>query len=145
MIKIKSAVFVLLITILFNGCSSDFSTNDEDTVLIQKIQGKWKLTESYSDNQTTTTPISNGYEIEFKADKTFISNEENGYSSGSYTVLKSLGNNLRLIYYKNYSAKQVYKYINAVDDQHIYLEASSPEPTPENPNFLAGYVLTRIP
>lgn len=142
--NIKSTALLILITLLFNGCSSDITTTDEDTVLMQQILGKWKLTESYTDGQPNT-PISGGYEIEFKDDKTFFSNEENGYSKGTYTIQKSLGNNLRLIYNKNWSAKQVYKYINAVDDQHIYLEASSPEPTLENPNSLDGYILTRIP
>lgn len=142
--NIKSTLFLILITLLFNGCSSEIA-NDEDAVLIQQIQGKWKLTESYSNDQMANTPISNGYEIEFKADRTFISNEENGYSKGTYTVQKILGKNLRLIYHKNWSAKQVYKYINSVDDQHIYLEASTQEPTLENQNFPAGYILTRIP
>ena len=140
----RPIAYLILTTLLFSSCTSDIN-NNEDKVLIAQIQGKWKLTESYSDDQPAPTPIGNGYEIEFKADKTFISNEENGYVSGTYAVLKDPGNNLLLIYHKNWSSKQVYKYISAVDDQHIYIEASRPEPTPNNPILLAGYVLTRIP
>ena len=133
---------VILIALLFSGCTSDYN-NDEDAATIAQIQGKWKLTLSYSGAVNTT--IVNGYEIEFKADKTFISNEENGYNSGTYSVLESIPNNLRLIFQKSWEAKQVYKYITAVDDQHIYIQASTPEPTPDSPSFSAGYVLTRVP
>ena len=142
--KIKPVVYVILIMLLFSGCTSDI-TNDDDTVLMAQIQGKWKLTGSYSDDQLAPTPISNGYEIEFKADKTFNSNEDNIYHTGTYTILKSLGANLRLIYSESFQSTQVYKYINAVDDQHIYLQASSPNPTPAGQAFLGGFVLTRIP
>lgn len=143
--KLIPAAYLIVFTLLLSGCTSDVSNNDEDTALTAQIQGKWKLTESYSDDQPAPTPIVNGYEIEFKADKTFISNEENGYTGGTYTVLKSKPNNLMLIYHKNYQAKQVYKYLNMVDALHIDLEGSTPEPTEGNPIFLSGYILTRIP
>ena len=143
--KFRPTACLIFIVLLFSGCSRELTDNNEDTSLILQIQGKWKLTASYSGNQTVTTPITNGYEIEFKADKTFISNEENGYTGGKYTVFKSPSNNLRLIYKKNWAAKQVYKYINAVDNQNIYLQASNPNLTPEGQTFSTGYILTRIP
>ena len=142
--KIKPIAYLFLIALSFSGCTSD-TINDQDTVLTQQIQGKWKLTESYSDGAPANTPINNGYQIEFKTDGTFTSDEENGFSAGSYAINKTPGNNLRLIYHKSWEGKQVYKYIDAVDDQHIYLQASSVDPTENNPIHLSGFILTRIP
>ena len=136
---------LILIALIFSGCSSDLNDNNEDAALSAQILGKWKLTEYSSDDQPVNTPIANGYEIEFKADKTFISNEENGFTGGNYTILRSPGNNLMLVYKKSWEAKSVYKYINSVDTQHIYIQPSQPEPTPEGGIFFTGYVLTRIP
>jgi hypothetical protein len=136
---------LILIALLFSGCSTDFPDNDEDTAFIEQIQGKWKLIESYSDDQPVNTPISNGYEIEFKDDKTFISNEENGYTGGTYTILKSQGNNVRLTYSKNWSSKLVYKHINLATADKLYVNASTPEPIPVDEISFAGFVLTRIP
>jgi len=142
--KILPVLSLVLITFIFNSCSTDLD-NNEDDALIGQIQGKWKLTESYSDDQPVNTPISNGYEIEFKSDKTFTSNEENGFTGGTYTILKSPKNNLRLVYKKNWDAKVVYKYINQVDATTINFEASNTVPTPEGTNYLSGLILTRIP
>lgn len=142
--KILPTLSLVLITFLFNSCSTDLD-NNEDAAQIQSIQGKWKLTESYADDQPVNTPIVNGYEIEFKSDKTFTSNEENGFTGGTYTILKTPKNNLRLVYKKNWDAKVVYKYINQVNAVNINIEASNPEPTPEGTNYLSGLILTRIP
>lgn len=142
--KIIPTASLILIALLFNGCSTDL-TNNEDTALMQQIQGTWKLTASYSDDQAVNTPINNGYKISFNSDKTFNSDEENGYSGGAFNIIKSPGKNLKLVYNKQWSAKQVYKYINQVDELHIYLQASNPEPTKDGQAFFTGYILTRVP
>ena len=143
--KFIPAACLILITLLFNGCTSEIKDNDENKALMTQILGKWQLTGSYSGDQSVVTPVSNGYIIAFNIDDTFTSNEENGYNGGSYKILNTLGNNLRLIYSKSWSGKQVYKYINNVDAQHIYIEASTPSPTTAGQTFVAGYVLTRVP
>jgi hypothetical protein len=142
--KIIPTTSLILIALLFNGCSSDL-TNNEDAVLFEQVQGKWKLTEYYSDDQPANTPISDGYEIEFKADKTFISNEEDGYTGGTYKVIKSPGKNLQLIFKKQWSSKLVYKYVDAIYDENMFLQSSNPDPIPDGSVPFSGYVLTRIP
>jgi hypothetical protein len=143
--KLIPTAGLILIALVFSGCSTDFADNNENTALIEQIQGKWKLTESYSDDQPVNTPIGNGYEIEFKDDKTFISNEENGYTGGTYTILNTQENNIRLIYSKNWSSKLVYKHINQLTDDKMYVNASTQEPIPADEISFAGYILTRVP
>ena len=141
--KILPIISLLFVALLFNGCSTDEDKN-EDTATFVQIHGKWKLT-AYTDNAGTTTPIANGYVIEFNADKSFISDEENGYTGGSYRVTKEPGKNLQLIYKKQWADKAVYKYINAIYDENMFVQASSNSPTEEGATFSGNYVLTRIP
>ncbi|HNP33750.1 MAG TPA: hypothetical protein PKN96_10700 [Flavobacterium sp.] len=142
--KITPIVCLILVALSFNGCTSDF-TYDENTALMTQLIGKWKYTEYHDDALPANIPAVDGYEIEFKADKTFTSNEVGGYNYGSYTILESQGNNLRLIYQRSWDAKKLYKYINSVDANHIYLQASSTEPTPEGQVFTSYFILTRVP
>lgn len=142
--KIIPTLSLTLIALLFAGCSSDL-TNNEDAALTEQVLGKWKLTASYSDDQPANTPISNGYDIEFKEDNIFVSNEDGNFTGGTYTILNTPGKNLRLIYKKQWDAKVVYKYLNQVNDQTIYLQPSNPEPTEDGAVFFTGDVLTRVP
>ncbi|MCF6132311.1 lipocalin family protein [Flavobacterium wongokense] len=142
--KIIPAAGLILIALLFNGCSVD-EDNNEDLATFAQIQGKWKLTEYYSDDQPVNTPIPDGYEIEFNEDKTFTSNEIDGYSGGNYRVTKEPGKNIQLTYRKQWDSQTAYKYIDAVDADHIYLQESTSEPTHDGGVNLSGYVLTRVP
>lgn len=141
--KIILTLNLVLFALVLNGCDGDID-NNEDAVLFQQIQGKWKLTDSFSDDQPINTPIANGYTIEFKADKTFLSDEENGYAGGTYTVLKSPANNIMLRYANSSGGKLRYKYIDQVTAQYISTLPSTLEPTPEV-FLLGGLILTRIP
>lgn len=140
--KILPTLSLILIVLLFNGCTAD-EDNNQDAATFALIQGNWKLT-AYTDD-TGTTPISNGYEIGFNADRSFTSNEINGYDGGTYRVTLEPGTNLQLIYKKAWSAITAYKFINSVDADHIYLQASSNEPVSSDASFTGTYTLTRIP
>lgn len=141
--KIAPVVGLILTTLLFIGCSVDEGNTDD--VLLAQVQGKWKLTELNSDTEPFVTPVVNGYVIELKSDGTFTSNEENGYSGGTYTVIKSPGKNLKLVYQKQWSSKLVYKYINNVSSENLYLQGSNTEPYSDDSAFFGGTTLTRIP
>lgn len=140
--KFTPALVLILITQLFIGCSANES--NVDNALLAQVQGKWKLTQYVND-----TPLilnyPNGPVMELKADGTFTSDEEGGYSNGTYTVLKSPGKNLRLVFLKQWSAKVVYKRIDAVDATSLQTQASINEPmSNETPSF-EGYSWIRIP
>lgn len=140
--KITPAITLFLITLLFVGCSTD-DPNVDATVLAQ-VQGKWKLTQYVND-----TPLILNYPdgpvMDLKADGTFTSNEEPGYSSGTYTVIKSPGTNLRLVYQKQWSAKVVYKRIDAIDATSLQTQTSINEPMADETASFEGYSWTRIP
>lgn len=140
--KLLPTISLILIALLFNGCTAD-EDNNEDTATFAQIQGNWKLT-GYTDG-TGTTAIVDGYEIQFNEDKSFTSNEIDGYTGGTYRVTKSPGRNFQLIYKKTWSSIAAYKYINNVDSNHIYLQASSNDPIADGTSFSSNYILTRIP
>ncbi|WP_264521641.1 hypothetical protein [Flavobacterium sp. N1994] len=140
--KITPALQLILIALLFIGCTSDEA--NVDNALLAQVQGKWKLTQYVNDTPFILN-YPNGPVMELKADGTFTSDEEGGYSNGTYTVLKSPGKNLRLVFLKQWSAKVVYKYINSVTANNLYLQGSNPEPTPDGVSFFEGYTFTRIP
>ena len=147
--KTLTTAFLLFSTLLFVGCS--VSDDNFDSVSFQKVQGKWKLKSYFtdspfdSDGNPLDLNISNGYELELKANKTFTSNEIAGYTEGTYTVIETPGTNLRMVY-KNGTQKLVrYKYIvNTYENQ---LDVSYSEVTPINDEaiFYGFLTLTRVP
>ncbi len=142
--KFTPAIGLILIALLFTRCSNDNEEN-VDAALLAQVQGKWKLTAFHTDTPSGTTAVVNGPVMELKSDGTFTSDEENGYTGGSYTVIKTPGKNLRLIFEKEWAAKLVYKYINAVSNNTLSVQASSTEPLSDGMGFLDGYTWTRIP
>jgi hypothetical protein len=136
-------ILIVFITLFLASCSQNDDNTDQ--VLLEQIQGKWKLTELVNDTDPFSTPVTNGYEMELLSDGTFISNEENGFTGGTYTVINSPGKNLRLIYKKEWDAKVVYKYISSVTDQNLYLQGYSTEPFSDEFAFFGADVWTRIP
>ena len=140
--KIASVVGLILTTLLFIGCSVD--DPNVDSAVLAQVQGKWKLTQYVND-----TPLILNYPdgpvMELKADGTFTSNEEPGYSSGTYTVIKSPGTNLRLVFQKQWSAKVVYKRIDAVTATSLQTQTSIIEPMSDETASFEGYSWTRIP
>lgn len=147
----KKLVISLLFftTLFFVSCSG--SDDNFDSTTFKKVQGKWKLTSYFTDypfdadGNPLDLNISNGYELELKANKTFTSNEIAGFTGGTYTVIETPGSNLRLVY-KNETQKLVrYKYIvNIIEDQ---LDVSYSEIAPINDGaiFFEFLTLTHIP
>lgn len=139
----KIIPILAFVSLLFIGCSTDLD-NNEDAVLLEQIQGKWKLTASQGDTDPAPIAIANGYETEFNADKTFVSNEENGFNGGSYTILKEPNNNLRMVFRKNWDSKVVYKYISSITATEMQVAAVSQDPI-EGEVFFGTMIFTRIP
>lgn len=140
--KFSPAVGLILITLLFFGCSVD--DPNVDTSVLAQVQGKWKLTQYVNDTPFILNYL-DGPVMELKADGTFTSNEEPGYSSGTYTVIKSPGTNLRLVYQKQWSAKLVYKRIDAVDATSLQTQTSINKPMSDETASFEGYGWIRIP
>ncbi len=143
--KFTSAIGLFLIALLFIGCSNDTNDDNIDTELMEQVQGKWRLTEFQTDTDPISTPIANGYTMELKSDGTFTSDEVDGYTGGTYTVIKNPGKNLQLMFTKQWSAKLYYKYINSVTADHMYVQASTAEPLSDEFGYFESYTLTRIP
>jgi len=140
--KFIPALGLILMTLLFAGCSNDNEEN-VDTVLLQQVQGKWKLTQ-YVNDVGDIVNYPDGPVMELKDDGTFTSNEEPEFSGGTYTVNKKPGANLRLVFSKQWDAKLVYKHIDEVTATNLHTQASSAEPRSDG-SFLEGYTWTRIP
>lgn len=89
--KILANVFALFIIFFaFSACSDDDETKEAELI------GKWQLIEMYSDpgdGSGTFMPVNSNKTIEFKSDKTFLSNgtlchlslESNSPSSGTFS------------------------------------------------------------
>jgi len=147
--KTITSTLLLLVTLLFISCSS----NDDnfDSATFQKVQGKWKLTSYFtdapfdSDGNPLDLNISNGYELELKPNKTFTSNEIAGFTGGTYTILKTPGTNLRLVY-KNETQKLIrYKYILYIDENQLDVSYSEITPINDEAIFYGFLTLTRVP
>lgn len=141
--KFLSILSLSSISLLFIECSSD--TNNEDSALLQEVQGKWKLTEYFTDIAEEEYLVDDGYELELKSNKTFSSDEVPGYTGGVYTVINKPGKNIKLLYQNNSGSVVVYKYINGTQPNTIYLQSSNPEPGSDEWGYFAGEVLSRIP
>ena len=147
--KTITSTLLLLVTLLFISCSS----NDDnfDSATFQKVQGKWKLTSYFtdapfdSDGNPLDLNISNGYEFELKPNKTFTSNEIAGFTGGTYTVLKTPGTNLRLVYKNETQTLIRYKYILYIDENQLNVSYSEISPINDQAIFYGFLIMTRVP
>ena len=142
----KKLLTLSFISILFLsvGCSSD-DNNPEAAAFLQKIQGKWKLTEYYGDTPEQYVIVENGYEMELKDDKTFTSTEVPGYTGGKYSVITKPGHNIRLVFKNSSGSKVLYKYVNYMDQNQLSTQYAQDAPLSDEFIFFAGEGLTRIP
>lgn len=139
--KILTVTLLIVIPFLFIECSK--SNDDYNASLFQKVQGKWILT-SITNNEGGETMIQNGYQLDLKSDNTFTSNELQGYSGGTYTTVKSPGENIKLTY-KNASGSIVkYKYIHHAFDYSLYTQELSETPLSTESDFSQMQILTRV-
>ena len=147
--KTIASALLLFTTLLFVSCSG--SDDNFDSATFQKVQGKWKLTSYFTDypfdadGNPLDLNISNGYELELKANKTFTSNEITGFTGGTYTVIETPGSNLRLVY-KNGTQKLVrYKYIVNITEDYLDVSYSETAPINDGAIFFEFLTLTHIP
>lgn len=139
--KILTVIILMAIPFLFVQCSK--SDDNYNAALFQKVQGKWILT-SITNNEGGATMLQNGYQLDLKSDNTFTSNELDGYSGGTYTTVKSPGENIKLIY-KNASGSVIkYKYIHHVFDYGLYTQELSESPLSNESVFSNMQILTRV-
>jgi hypothetical protein len=131
------------------SCSSDSDSGDD---LFKNIQGKWKLVEYFSDviqqdenGNPIKLTVDNGYELELKSNKTFISNEIEGYAGGTYTIIRKPGKNLKLEYKNGSNKITKYKCIIGTNENYMYLFFSNNSPLNDESGFYGGEILARIP
>lgn len=148
--KTLVTTFLLLTTLLLVNCSGNDDNFDSET--FQKVQGKWKLTSYFTDNiildengNPQDMTISNGYELELKADKTFTSNEIAGFTGGTYTVIESPGTNLKLVYINGTHKLVRYKYIVNINESELDVSYSEVAPINNSAVFFEFLTLTHIP
>jgi hypothetical protein len=84
----KKLLLLFLVTTFF-----DCSDTEEPIVVPEEILGKWKFVEFVtdyveydSDGNIIRHFITDGFEVEFKSNGTFTSNEESGFSGGYFMV-----------------------------------------------------------
>lgn len=137
--------FGLLFTLtLFISCSNDNDTTDY--ALMKQLEGKWKYTALYTDTSTEPIPVSNGYELELKGDRSFTSDEVNGYFGGHYTIINEPGKNIMLVYQRSVDSKLVYKHINynPENSDTLYVYSSTSEPLSDYAIVFEAQILTRV-
>lgn len=81
----KKLVLILCVSFLAMSCSSDDTTQEENTTLV----GTWQLVEIYlSDGEGSGgwNSIDDGYTYTFKSDSTFTSNRFSECTTGKYSV-----------------------------------------------------------
>ena len=89
--------------------------------------------------------VDNGYELELKSNKTFTSNEIEGYTGGTYTIIQKPGKNLKLEYKNDSNKITKYKCIISTNENYMYLFFSNNTPLNDESGFYEGEILARIP
>ena len=147
--KYTNRFILLSIIFLILGCSSDSNPEDD---LFKSVQGKWKLTEYFTDyievdenGNPIKLTVDNRYELELKSNNTFISNEIEGYTGGNYTIIRKPRKNLKLEYINKLNKIIKYKYIIEFNQNYLFLSSSNNIPFNDEGIFFAGEVLARIP
>lgn len=131
------------------SCSSDSDSGDD---LFKSVQGKWKLVEYFTDEirldedgNIIRIMVDDGYELELKSNKTFTSNEIEGYTGGNYTIIRKPGKNLKLEYKNGSNKITKYKCIISTNENYMYLFFSNNTPLNDESGFYEGEILARIP
>ncbi|MBN8642303.1 MAG: hypothetical protein J0L86_10875 [Flavobacteriales bacterium] len=139
----KKLLLLFVITTLFS-CSD----SDEPVVVPQEILGKWKFVEFITDyveydqdGNIIRYYITDGFEVEFKSNGTFTSNEENGFSGGNFTV----NNDVFTMNYQNgVTILTKYRRFYSTSATELYLTPAIEMPINDETIFFDNYIMNKI-
>lgn len=139
----KKLLLLFVLTTLF--CCSD---SDEPAVVPQEILGKWKFVEFITDyveydqnGNIIHYYVTDGFEVEFKSNGTFTSNEENGFSGGYFTV----NNNVITMNYQNGGTTLTkHRRYFSVSATELYLTPAIEMPITDDVGFYDNYIMNKI-
>lgn len=141
--KLLSLFFILTLM----GCSD--SENESSMPIPAELIGKWKYVEYVTDyvefddngNQIHYY-IDDGFVIEFKDDGTFVSNEIEGLSNGTYTVKDEF---MTLKYRSGINISKYYRSFYFHGGEELFVSGPFGGPMNETTVVLDGYILSKIP
>lgn len=141
--KILPFFSLLFIMTLSISCSED--NDNTDYALMKQLEGKWKFTAMSTDTSTEPIPVDNGYTLELKSDRSFTSDEINGYLGGHYTIINEPSENIMLVYQRSVDSKLIYKHISYNPETDIlYVYSSTSEPGDDDAIYFEYQILTRV-
>lgn len=139
----KKLLLLFVLTALLS-CSD----SEEPAVVPQEILGKWKFVEfitdyvEYDENGNIIHHyITDGFEVEYKSDGTFTSNEENGFSGGYFTVNNDV---ISLNYQNGGTTLTKHRRYFSVTATDLYLTPAIEMPINDETIFFDNYIMNKI-
>lgn len=139
----KKLLLLFVITTLFS-CSD----SDEPVVVPQEILGKWKFVEFITDyveydqdGNIIRYYITDGFEVEFKSNGTFTSNEENGFSGGYFTVNNDV---ITMNYQNGTTVLTKHRRFFSISATELYLTPAIEMPINDEMIFFDNYIMNKI-